>query len=72
MRRTKYTKIYNRFKGYTLSDLDCKYCLYYGGRKKGEVVCLTPECVCKEELREALKRERTENHGKIDGNTPAV
>ena len=24
------TKIYNRFKGFTLEDCDCRYCLYYG------------------------------------------
>ena len=24
------TKIYNRFKGVTLEDCDCRYCLYYG------------------------------------------
>lgn len=33
----------------------------YGGRKKGEVNCLAEECVCKEELQEALRRERNEN-----------
>ena len=31
------TKIYNRFKGFTLEDCDCRYCLYYGGRRKGQV-----------------------------------
>ncbi len=34
------TKIYNRFKGFTLEDCDCRYCLYYGGRRKGKVNCL--------------------------------
>lgn len=48
---------------YTVADCDCKYCLYYGGRKKGEVNCLAEECVCKEELQEALRRERNENGG---------
>ena len=46
-----------------MADCDCKYCLYYGGRKKGEVNCLAEECVCKEELQEALRRERNENGG---------
>ena len=58
---TKHTLIYHRFRGWTLEDLDCRYCLYYGGKKDGEIVCLTPECVCKKELREALERERNEN-----------
>ena len=47
------TKIYNRFKGFTLEDCDCRYCLYYGGRRKGKVNCLADECVCAEEIRQA-------------------
>ncbi len=62
MRET--TRIYNRWQGYTLADCDCKYCLYYGGKRKGEVICLAGECVCKAELREAARRERSENGSK--------
>jgi len=40
------THIYNRFKGYTARDCDCKFCLHYGGKKKG---CLIPVCCCLEE-----------------------
>ena len=47
------TKIYNRFKGFTFEDCDCRYCLYYGGRRKGKVNCLADECVCAEEIRQA-------------------
>ena len=54
-------RVLNKWRGYTVADCDCKYCLYYGGRKKGEVNCLAEECVCKEELQEALRRERNEN-----------
>lgn len=54
-------RVLNQWRGYTAADCDCKYCLYYGGRKKGEVNCLAEECVCKEELQEALRRERNEN-----------
>ena len=54
-------RVLNQWRGYTVADCDCKYCLYYGGRKKGEVNCLAEECVCKEELQEALRRERNEN-----------
>ena len=31
---------------YTAEMCDCKYCGYYGGKKKG---CLVPKCVCLEE-----------------------
>ena len=58
------TKIYNRFKGFTLEDCDCRYCLYYGGRRKGKVNCLADECVCAEEIRQAkesYRRERSFN-----------
>lgn len=51
-------RVLNQWRGYTVADCDCKYCLYYGGRKKGEVNCLAEECVCKEELQEALRREK--------------
>lgn len=50
--------------GYTVADCDCKYCLYYGGRKNREVNCLADECVCKAELQEAARRERKENGSK--------
>ena len=51
-------RVLNQWRGYTAADCDCKYCLYYGGRKKDEVNCLAEECVCKEELQEALRREK--------------
>ena len=38
-------RVLNQWRGYTAADCDCKYCLYYGGRKKGEVNCLAEECV---------------------------
>lgn len=50
------TKIYNRFKGFTLEDCDYRYCLYYGGRRKGKVNCLADECVCADEIRQAKER----------------
>ena len=54
------TKIYNRFKGFTLEDCDCRYCLYYCGRRKGKVNCLVDECVCAEEIRQAKESHRRE------------
>lgn len=54
-------KVLNKFKGYTLADRDCKYCLYYGGKRKGKINCLAEKCVCEEEIKhakEAYRRER--------------
>ena len=45
-------RIINKWRGYTVADCDCKYCLYYGGRKNREVNCLADECVCKAELQD--------------------
>lgn len=54
------TRIYNKWQGYTLADCDCKYCVYYGGKRKSKIICLTEKCVCADEIREAAKRERRE------------
>lgn len=54
------TRIYNKWRGYTLADCDCRYCVYYGGRKKGRITCLTEKCVCEDEIWEAAERERRE------------
>ena len=51
-------RIYNKFKGYTLEDCDCRYCLYYGGRRKGKITCLADECVCADEIRQAKKEKK--------------
>lgn len=58
----KNTKIYNKFTGYTLEDCDCKYCVYYGGKKKGKIICLTEKCCCEEEKAEALRRAAEKGH----------
>lgn len=58
----KNTKIYNKFTGYTLEDCDCKYCVYYGGKKKGKIICLTEKCCCKEEKAEAVRRAAEKGH----------
>ena len=51
-------RIYNKFKGYTLEDCDCRYCLYYGGRRKSEITCLADECVCADEIRQAKNEKK--------------
>lgn len=43
---------------YTLEELDCKLCLYYGGRKNNQPICLLEECCCKEEIEAARLREK--------------
>lgn len=53
-----YTRIYNKWQGYSLADCECRYCLYYGGKRKHKVICLADTCVCKEEIAEARRRER--------------
>lgn len=53
-------RIYNKFQGDTLEDCDCRYCFYYGGKRKGRISCLADECVCADEIRKAKKRSRKE------------
>ena len=54
-------RIMNKWRGYTVADCDCKYCLYYGGRKNREVNCLADECVCKAEKINREIRNYTES-----------
>ena len=35
----------DRWQGYMPADCDCKYCVYYGGKKNGNVICLADTCV---------------------------
>lgn len=50
----EYTRIYNRFTGYTVEDCDCRYCLYYGGKRKG---CTRKYCCCLPERLQAMARK---------------
>lgn len=43
---------------YSMDDLDCKLCLYYGGKENREVICLAAECCCKDEITAAKNREK--------------
>lgn len=52
---TEYTRRYNRFKGYTLKDCACEYCLHFAGRKKP---CPLEVCCCADEKRQAIEHER--------------
>ena len=45
----------DRWQGYTPADCDCKYCVYYGGKKNGNVICLADACVCSDEIRRAKR-----------------
>lgn len=54
----EYTRIYNRFTGYTVEDCDCRYCRYYGGKRTG---CMRKYCCCLPERLQAMVREIKEN-----------
>lgn len=60
MKRRDNTRIYNRFTGYTLADCDCKFCLYYGGKRAG---CKASKCCCEEEWTEAVEKEGLPAYG---------
>ena len=51
MKQKTQTRIYNRFKAYTLADCDCSYCLYGNTRKK---ICSLKECACAKEKAQAF------------------
>ena len=55
-------RLYDRWPGYSVEDCDCKYCLYYGGKRHGEIRCLADECVCKEELQAAVFRNKKQQN----------
>ena len=42
---------------YSLEDLDCKLCLYYGGKKLQQTICLADKCCCEAEKEAAKRRE---------------
>jgi hypothetical protein len=56
--RRETPRIHNRWKGYSVEDCDCKYCLYYLGKKNGEVNCALEHCDCIQELLEANRAGR--------------
>jgi hypothetical protein len=49
------TRIYNRWRGYTVADCDCVYCRHWRGSKRG---CALESCCCAAERLEARLRER--------------
>ena len=57
------TRRYNKWKGYTLEDCRCEYCLYYSGKRRKQSICLLEECICKEEIEKACQRERSMENG---------
>ena len=48
-------RVLGRFKGYSLEDCECKYCLYYAGKKNP---CPLETCCCENERNEAIKQEK--------------
>lgn len=51
-----YTRIQDRFTGYSVEDCACIYCLYYTGDKNAP--CYLKKCCCEQERIEAAIRER--------------
>ena len=51
---------------FSLEDLDCKLCLYYGGMDQKVPICLAEKCCCLEE-REAAKRRKRRRGGEFLG-----
>ena len=55
----------DRWQGYTPADCDCKYCVYYGGKKNGNVICLADACVCSDES--VTQNKHIAEKGAFDG-----
>ena len=53
-------KFQNRWKGYFLSDIDCKYCINFRGTKRG---CALSECDFTDEKLDAIKHRRIKRIG---------
>jgi hypothetical protein len=53
---------YDRRQSNVPADCDSRHCVYYGGKKNGNVICLADTCVRADEIRhakEAYRRERS-------------
>jgi hypothetical protein len=53
-------KIENRWKGYFLDDIDCKYCVNFRGTKRG---CALSKCNFEDEKLDAIKHGRIKRKG---------
>jgi len=47
---------------YTLEDLECSLCLYYGGTELKKPICLAEKCCCKEEIEAAKRLKERRKH----------
>ncbi len=65
------TKIYSPFKGYTLEDCDCRYCLYYGGKRRRRVLCLPMCASAKAKLRKHAAGKGKDDEPKTNYKTPS-
>ena len=50
-----FSHTFNRWDGYYLDDLDCRFCLHYSNSRRG---CLLPSCCCVSEALDALAHGR--------------
>ena len=51
----KNTRIYEKFRYYSLADCNCAFCLFYKGKRRG---CSLEVCCCAEEKAAAVAREQ--------------
>lgn len=56
----EYTKIYDRFKGCTVAECDCIFCLHYDIKRKR---CPLPRCCCEEERARVICRDQLKETG---------
>ena len=54
-KRKDYVRNLNKFEGYFMDDMECRWCKYFQGRKRG---CKLDNCCCEDEKLEALAKGR--------------
>jgi len=58
----KAKRIQQRWHGYYMEDLNCKYCIYWQGKKRG---CALSGCTFEEEKRNAIKNGRLKRQQRL-------
>ena len=43
-----------------MNSKECKKCVYYGGKRRSKIICLTDQCIGKHSV-ERVRRERRNN-----------
>lgn len=63
---TSSTRIYNRFRYWSVADCDCEFCQWKGTKKR---LCLLETCCCEDIRQEALRREQAAASGEYARST---